>query len=122
MQLGAFSVSLAVKDLAASRDFYAKLGFEPFAGDGEHYQILKNGDTVIGLFQGMFEDNILTFNPKWDASCNTLEGAPDVREIAASLRADGLELMQATLDGDAGPGSFVVMDPDGNPVLIDQHV
>ncbi len=122
MQLGAFSVSLAVKDLPASRKFYEKLGFEPFAGDGEHYQMMKNGDTIIGLFQGMFEDNILTFNPRWNQQCETQEGAPDVREIAAKLRADGIELMQETLDGDAGPGSFVAVDPDGNPVLVDQHV
>jgi catechol 2,3-dioxygenase-like lactoylglutathione lyase family enzyme len=122
MQLGAFSISLAVQDLAASRAFYEKLGFTPFGGDGEHYQIMKNGDTIIGLFQGMFEQNILTFNPGWDASCNAVEGATDVREIAATLRADGIELMQESLDGDSGPGSFAVVDPDGNPVLIDQHV
>lgn len=122
MQLGAFSVSLAVKDLKASLAFYEQLGFSAFAGDGEHYQILKNGDTIIGLFQGMFEDNILTFNPRWNQHCETQEGATDVREIAAHLKASGMELMQESLDEDSGPGSFVVVDPDGNPVLIDQHV
>lgn len=122
MQLGAFSVSLAVNDLAASRAFYAKLGFEPFGGDGEHYQILKNGETIIGLFQGMFEQNILTFNPGWDQHCGAVDGATDVRQIATKLKADGIELMQETLDGETGPGSFVIIDPDGNPVLIDQHV
>ena len=122
MKLGAFSISLAVQDLTASQAFYEKLGFEPFGGDGEHYQILKNGETIIGLFQGMFEQNILTFNPRWDQSCNEVEGAPDVRTIAEKLRADGIELMQETLEGTSGQGSFVVLDPDGNPVLIDQHV
>jgi catechol 2,3-dioxygenase-like lactoylglutathione lyase family enzyme len=122
MKLGAFSISLAVNDLAASRAFYEKLGFTPFGGDGEHYQIMKNGETLIGLFQGMFEQNILTFNPGWDQSANTVDDATDVREIAEKLRADGIELMQETLDGESGPGSFVVLDPDGNPVLIDQHV
>jgi catechol 2,3-dioxygenase-like lactoylglutathione lyase family enzyme len=122
MHLGAFSISLAVNDLAASKAFYEKLGFAPFAGDGEHYQIMKNGDTIIGLFQGMFEQNILTFNPRWDPSCNEVDGATDVREIAEKLRADGIELMQESLDAESGPGSFAVVDPDGNPILIDQHV
>ncbi len=122
MQLGAFSVSLAVNDLQASRAFYEKLGFEGFAGDGEHYLMMKHGHTIIGLFQGMFDDNILTFNPRWNQQCETLEDGTDVREIAAQLRADGLELMQESLDGETGPGSFVVIDPDGNPVLVDQHV
>ena len=122
MKLGAFSISLAVQDLAASRSFYEKLGFESFGGDGEHYLIMKNGETIIGLFQGMFEQNILTFNPGWDQHCSAVEGATDVRQIAEQLRGDGLELMQESLDGDSGPGSFVVLDPDGNPVLVDQHV
>lgn len=122
MHLGAFSVSLAVDDLAASRAFYEKLGFAPFGGDGEHYLMMKNGETIIGLFQGMFEDDILTFNPRWDQHCNTVEGAPDVREIAAKLKHEGLELVQESLDGTSGPGSFVVIDPDGHPVLVDQHV
>lgn len=122
MQLGAFSISLAVNDLAASRTFYELLGFEPFAGDGEHYQMMRNGDTIIGLFQGMFENNILTFNPRWDQSCNEVDSATDVREIAEKLRADGIELMQESLDAESGPGSFATVDPDGNPILIDQHV
>lgn len=123
MKLGAFSVSLAVKDLAASRAFYAKLGFEPVGGDPEHgYQILRSGQTTIGLFQGMFEQNILTFNPGWGPECETLPAFDDVREIHAAAKAEGLETAQETgLDG-AGPGSFVLVDPDGNPVLIDQHV
>lgn len=122
MQLGAFSISLAVKDLTASRIFYEKLGFTVFGGDGEHFQIMKNGESIVGLFQGMFEQNILTFNPGWDQHCGAVEGATDVRQIAATLRDDGVELMQESLDGDSGPGSFVVIDPDGNPVLIDQHI
>ena len=122
MQLGAFSISLAVKDLQASKRFYQSLGFEDFGGDGEHYQMMRNGDIVIGLFQGMFEDNILTFNPKWNQQCEAQEGATDVREIAERLKSEGMELMQEALDSDSGPGSFVVVDPDGNPILVDQHV
>ena len=122
MDLGAFSVSLAVEDLNASRAFYEKLGFTVFAGDGEHYQMMRNGETIIGLFQGLFEDDILTFNPGWNQRCESREGFTDVREIAEALRAEGLELLQESLDGDSGPGSFVVVDPDGNPVLVDQHV
>lgn len=122
MQLGAFSISLAVNDLAASKAFYEKLGFEAIGGDGEHYQIMKSDETIIGLFQGMFEKNILTFNPRWDQSCSTVDGATDVREIAEKLRADGIELMQESLDAESGPGSFAIIDPDGNPILIDQHV
>ena len=122
MSIGCFSVSLAVKDLAASRDFYEKLGFEAFHGDGEHWQMMRSGDTVIGLFQGMFDKNIMTFNPGWDQHANTLDGFTDVRQLAEKLRTEGLELMQETLDGDSGPGSFALVDPDGNPVLIDQHV
>lgn len=123
MELGAFSVSLAVKDLAASRDFYAKLGFEPVGGQPEHgFQILRNGRTTIGLFQGMFEQNILTFNPGWGPECEPLEAFEDVRDLHAAAEGAGLETMQeAGLDGD-GPGSFVLVDPDGNPVLVDQHV
>ena len=122
MKLGAFSISLAVKDLPASRRFYTKLGFQPAGGDGEHWQILRNGTTTIGLFQGMFEDNILTFNPGWNAAAQPEADYTDVRALAAALRDEGLELVQETnLDG-SGPASFVLVDPDGNPVLIDQHV
>ncbi len=123
MDLGAFSVSLAVKDLAASRAFYEKLGFAPAGGDGQHWQILRNGSTTIGLFQGMFEQNILTFNPGWDAKATNVEGDfTDVRQIEASLKAAGIETMQSSTDkSPEGPASFVVVDPDGNPVLVDQH-
>ena len=125
MNLGNFSVSLTVKDLVASRDFYQKLGFEVFAGGLEQkYLILKNpNETVIGLFHGMFERNILTFNPGWDASCNPLPEFTDVRELQRRLRADGIEpVTPADEKVEQGPGSFVVVDPDGNPILVDQHV
>ena len=122
MQLGAFSVSLAVKDIAASQAFYAKLGFLPFAGDAaQGWLILRNGETVIGLFQGMFERNILTFNPGWDQAAAPLASFADVREIAARLLAAGLTLTKEPEPGD-GPASLSLVDPDGNPVLIDQHV
>lgn len=121
MELGAFSVSLAVKDLQASKTFYETLGFEETGGDGQVYLILVNGKTVIGLFQGLFEDNILTFNPGWDGPHSPSDDFTDVRELAARLEAAGMELQQKALDGDGGPGSFVLVDPDGNPVLIDQH-
>ena len=123
MQLGAFSVSLAVKDLAVSVAFYEKLGFVPVADTAAHkFAILKNGSTVIGLFEGMFERNMLTFNPGWDHDAQPLADFDDVRDLHGQLRAAGLEPVQdAGLEGQ-GPGSFVVVDPDGNPVLIDQHV
>jgi catechol 2,3-dioxygenase-like lactoylglutathione lyase family enzyme len=123
MHLGNFSVSLAVKDLSASRAFYEKLGFQVFAGDpAHHYLILKNGNATVGLFQGMFERNILTFNPGWDADCNTLPDFTDVRELQRRLRAQGIEPATACDESTTGPASFVVVDPDGNPVLVDQHV
>lgn len=123
MQLGAFSVSLAVKDLDTSRRFYEKLGFAPFAGEpSQNWLILKNGDTVIGLFQGMFERNILTFNPGWDGLARKLESFTDVRELQRQLRASGVAFAQEADENTTGPGSFVVVDPDGNPVLFDQHV
>jgi catechol 2,3-dioxygenase-like lactoylglutathione lyase family enzyme len=122
MELGAFSISLAVKDLAASRAFYAKLGFEPAGGDGEHWQILRNGATVIGLFQGMFEDNILTFNPGWTQHCETLASFEDVRDLQRAVEARGLVPTPRADESGDGPASFVLTDPDGNPVLIDQHV
>lgn len=123
MQLGAFSISLSVQDIAASRAFYEKLGFAALGGgeEGAGWVILKNGETVIGLFQGMFEGNMLTFNPGWDQSAQEVADFTDIRALAAELKAQGLELQQeAGLDGD-GVGSFVVVDPDGNPILIDQH-
>ncbi|MEZ4648246.1 MAG: VOC family protein [Candidatus Eisenbacteria bacterium] len=122
MELGAFSVSLAVKDLEASRTFYAAFGFEVVGGDAaQNWLILRNGNHTIGLFQGMFEQNILTFNPGWNAQAEPLDSFTDVREIARDLEAKGITLVQKNLDG-TGPGSLVVLDPDGNPVLIDQHV
>jgi len=123
MDLGAFSVSLAVDDLSRSRAFYEKLGFEVTGGSADdHYLILVNGRTVIGLFQGMFEQNILTFNPGWDGPHEeSEEGFQDVREIAEALSARGIDFADAKLPEDGGPGHVVLTDPDGNPILIDQH-
>lgn len=121
--LGAFSISLAVKDLPASRDFYRKLGFEPVGGKLEqNWLILRNGTTTIGLFQGMFERNMLTFNPGWDAACNALPAFTDVRELQRRLRAQGVEPSTPADESTSGPAHFVAIDPDGNPVLVDQHV
>jgi len=123
MELGAFSVSLTVKDLAASRSFYEKLGFEVFHGDAaQNWLMLRNGDTVIGLFQGMFEKNILTFNPGWDQGANTLDPFTDVREIQHALKQEGIEIVDEADESTTGPASLLVIDPDGNPILIDQHV
>jgi lactoylglutathione lyase len=123
MQLGAFSISLAVKDLAASRAFYEKLGFEVFGGDAaSNWLILKNGDHVIGLFQGMFERNMLTFNPGWDSSATRLAEFTDVRELQRRLKAQGVQLAAEADDATEGPAYFMAIDPDGNPVLVDQHV
>jgi catechol 2,3-dioxygenase-like lactoylglutathione lyase family enzyme len=123
MELGAFSVSLAVKDLEASRSFYERLGFSVFAGDAaQNWLILKNGETVIGLFQGMFEKNILTFNPGWDDNARPLAQFTDVRDLQRQLKAQGVELLQEADESTTGPTSFVVVDPDGNPILFDQHV
>ena len=125
MDLGAFSISLAVKDLAASKEFYEALGFKALAGDeSRNYLILKNGTTVIGLFQGMFEQNILTFNPGWDSSAQAVDPFTDVRKLQEDLKAKGLTPVKPIADEQAaadGPASFVLSDPDGNPVLIDQH-
>ncbi len=123
LELGTFSLSLAVKDLDASRRFYEALGFAVYAGDpAHHYLILRNGNATIGLFQGMFEKNLLTFNPGWDAECNTVPGFTDVREIQRRLRERGLTPETAADESGTGPAHLVVVDPDGNPVLIDQHV
>jgi catechol 2,3-dioxygenase-like lactoylglutathione lyase family enzyme len=123
MQLGAFSISLAVKDLEASRAFYEKLGFTKFGGDADqHWLILKNGAHVIGLFQGMFEKNLLTFNPGWDQDAQAVEGFEDVRDLQRKLKAAGVELATEADETTTGPASFVLVDPDGNPVLVDQHV
>ena len=120
--LGAFSVSLAVKDIVASRAFYEKLGFTAVGGDAKHWQILRNGTISLGLFQGMFERNILTFNPGWDETCQTVAGFTDVREHQRRLKAAGLEFQTQADENTQGPASFVLVDPDGNPVLVDQHV
>ncbi|MDE9450534.1 VOC family protein [Aliiroseovarius sp. Z3] len=121
MQLGAFSVSLGVKDLSKSRAFYETLGFTTYAGTEEHnYLIMKNGDMLVGLFQGMFEGTMLTFNPGWDQSAQNVDPFEDARQIKERLKAAGLEITQEQ-GGDDGPASFVVVDPDGVPILIDQH-
>jgi len=123
MELGAFSVSLTVKDLEASKSFYEKLGFQVFAGDAaQNWLIMKNGDHIIGLFQGMFEKNILTFNPGWDQNGNTLDSFTDVRDLQRELKVQGLTLESEADESTTGPASFMVIDPDGNPILIDQHV
>lgn len=123
MKLGVFSVSLSVKDINKSKAFYEKLGFETFGGDiDKNYLIMKNESTLIGLFQGMFEDNILTFNPGWDSNANNLEQFDDVRKIQAHLKANDIKLENETDSNKTGPGSIVLTDPDGNSILIDQHV
>ena len=123
MELGAFSISLAVKDITASRAFYEKLGFKVFMGDiSQNWLILKNGEHTIGLFQGMFERNILTFNPGWDSNAEKLNSFMDVRELQKQLKAQGVEIVSEADESTAGPASFMVMDPDGNPILVDQHV
>jgi catechol 2,3-dioxygenase-like lactoylglutathione lyase family enzyme len=123
MELGAFSISLAVQDLEASRSFYEKLGFDVFGGDAaQNWLILKNGDHVIGLFQGMFEKNILTFNPGWDQDANPLEAFTDVRELQRELKSRGVSIETEADETTTGPASFIVVDPDGNPILVDQHV
>jgi len=123
MTLGAFSISLAVKDLAASKIFYEKLGFHIFGGDAtQNWLILKNGDHTIGLFQGMFEKNMLTFNPGWDQDCNTLESFLDVRELQKKFKAEGLTIEGEADERSTGPAYFMLSDPDGNPILFDQHV
>jgi len=122
MKLGAFSVSLSVKDIVASKQFYENLGFTVFAGDlARNYLIMKNGDSLIGLFQGMFENNILTFNPGWDANARETESFDDVREIQKRLLAKGVSIDKPVEHDTTGPASFMVTDPDGNVILIDQH-
>ena len=122
MQLGVFSISLAVKDLKASKDFYEKFGFKSFAGNGKNYLIMKNGDTVIGLFEGMFDKNILTFNPGWDSNAQKLAAFTDVRELQHQLKAQGVQIATEADESTTGPASVIVMDPDGNQILLDQHV
>ncbi|MGI9433422.1 MAG: VOC family protein [Geminicoccaceae bacterium] len=123
MDLGNFSISLAVEDLSISREFYEKLGFEVFGGDASQgWVIMKCPSCVIGLFQGMFEKNTLTFNPGWDAAGQTLDAFTDVREIQKTLKADGIKFVSEADETTSGPASCMVFDPDGNPILIDQHV
>ncbi|WP_282031510.1 VOC family protein [Winogradskyella eximia] len=123
MKLGAFSISLAVKDIKASQTFYETLGFSMFAGSLEqNYLIMKNGESLVGLFQGMFENNILTFNPGWDQHANALEKFDDVRTIQKHLKSKNITLEHQADETTSGPASFVVLDPDGNAILIDQHV
>nr|WP_299174148.1 VOC family protein [uncultured Allomuricauda sp.] len=123
MKLGAFSISLAVKNLETSKAFYEKLGFIVFAGSQEHnYFILKNGNALIGIFQGMFENNILTFNPGWNENAEALPEFDDVRTIQKHLKSSGIALTSETDENASGPGSFTVVDPDGNVILVDQHL
>ncbi|HEY0054308.1 MAG TPA: VOC family protein [Pedobacter sp.] len=122
MKLGAFSVSLSVKDINVSKEFYEKLGFTAFAGDiKENYLIMKNENSLIGLFQGMFEGNILTFNPGWDEDAQNIETFEDVRDIQRHLKSKGINLVTEADENNSGPASFMLADTDGNSVLIDQH-
>lgn len=122
MELGNFSISLAVKDIEASRSFYEKFGFKVFMGDAaQNWLILKNGDHVIGLFQGMFEKNIMTFNPGWDSNGQNLPSFTDVRELQRQLKAKGVKLQTEADENTTGPASFMAVDPDGNQILVDQH-
>ena len=123
MQLGAFSLSLAVKDITASAAFYEKLGFSRLGGDiAQNWLILKNGDAVIGLFQGMFDKNSITFNPGWNQSAEAIDSFTDVRDLQRELKAQGIEFLAESDEGTSGPASFIILDPDGNPIIVDQHV
>jgi catechol 2,3-dioxygenase-like lactoylglutathione lyase family enzyme len=123
MELGAFSISLAVSDIRASKAFYEKLGFKEFAGEiNQNWLVLRNGDCVIGLFQGMFEKNILTFNPGWDSEARPLEAFTDVRDLQRRLKELGVTFASEADENTTGPASFIIEDPDGNPILVDQHV
>jgi lactoylglutathione lyase len=123
MELGAFSVSLAVKDIEASKQFYQKLGFAVFAGDqSQNWLIMKNGPCVVGLFQGMFDKNILTFNPGWSGDAQPLKEFTDIRELQRQLKAGGVKMISEADETTTGPASFMIQDPDGNTILVDQHV
>jgi predicted enzyme related to lactoylglutathione lyase len=123
MKLGAFSISLSVKDLDASKRFYETLGFAVFAGDAaKNYLIMKNGNALVGLFHGMFENNLLTFNPGWDENAQTLEQYDDVRSIQRQLKEKGIQLVAEADESTSGPAHLMVVDPDGNTILIDQHI
>jgi lactoylglutathione lyase len=123
MQLGAFSISLAVKDIKASHEFYKKLGFKQVGGDiKKNWLILRNGDHTIGLFQGMFEKNSLTFNPGWGKNAENLTSFTNIRELQKTLKESGMDFVSEADENSTGPASFILMDPDGNPILVDQHV
>jgi predicted lactoylglutathione lyase len=123
MILGAFSISLNVENLKISKEFYENLGFESIAGDiKDNYLIMKNGETVIGLFQGMFDNNILTFNPGWNQDCSVLSQRQDIREIKNILQSKNIDILNESIENDKGPGSFSIVDPDGNHILFDQHI
>jgi catechol 2,3-dioxygenase-like lactoylglutathione lyase family enzyme len=123
MNLGAFSVSLAVKDIEASKVFYEKLGFAVFMGNqAQNWLIMRNGDHVIGLFQGLFEKNLLTFNPGWNSDAQPIKEFTDVRELQRQLKAQGIAMITQADEGTTGPASFMIADPDGNTILVDQHV
>jgi predicted enzyme related to lactoylglutathione lyase len=123
MELGNFSVSLAVRDIEASKAFYEKLGFTVFMGNqSQGWLILKNGDHVIGLFQGMFDKNVLTFNPGWDSNAQPLSEFTDVRDLQRQLKAGGVSMITEADESTTGPASFMIADPDGNTILVDQHV
>jgi catechol 2,3-dioxygenase-like lactoylglutathione lyase family enzyme len=123
MKLGAFSISVSVRDIKVSKQFYENLGFSVFAGDlDKNYLIMKNENSLIGLFQGMFENNLLTFNPGWDSNANKLEKFDDVREIQKDLKNKNIQLVNEADENSSGPASIIVVDPDGNTILIDQHV
>jgi lactoylglutathione lyase len=123
MELGVFSISLTVKDIKASKAFYEKFGFSVFGGDiTQNWLILKNGDATIGLFQGMFDKNIMTFNPGWDSNAQNLDTFTDVRDLQRQLKAGGVIFESEADESTEGPASFIAVDPDGNPILVDQHV
>lgn len=123
MDLGAFSISLTVKDIEASKAFYEKFGFKVVGGDAsQNWLILRNGDHTVGLFQGMFEKNSLTFNPGWDKNAEQVNTFTDIRDIQRQLKAQGVELLSEADENTTGPASFIAIDPDGNPILVDQHV
>ena len=122
MKLGAFSVSLSVKDIHKSKSFYEDLGFRVSGGDiTQNWLILQNESSVIGLFQGMFEQNILTFNPGWNQDANNLDSFTDIRDLQKQLKAKGIEMLNEADESSVGPASFTIEDPDGNPILVDQH-
>lgn len=122
MKLGAFSISLNVKDINVSKSFYEKLGFKSFAGEiTQNWLIMKNGETVIGLFQGMFPNNILTFNPGWNQNAENIDQFDDVRQILTELKNSGIKIESESIENNTGPASFVINDPDGNTILFDQH-